>query len=174
MTEANTSRLWLWLSLGLNVLLAGVIIGAVAYRAQAPRPPDTVFARIAPPGLLPALPPAQREAFKRDVRRLARDTRAEMRAARSDLVAQVGAETFDRDAALAAFDRMRAARDGLGRRADALVVDVLADLPASQRRAVAQAIARSRERAPPRRAPPPPGGTQAGPPEDARPDIDQR
>jgi hypothetical protein len=128
---------------------------------------------MAPPGLLPALPVAQREAFNRDIRRLARETRATMRAARADLVAQVGAETFDRDAALAAFARMRAVRDGLGRRADALVVDALADLPVSERRAVAQAIARSRERAPPHRAPAPQSRAPAGQPDSARPDLDQ-
>lgn len=168
MTDKTAPRTWLWVSAGLNVLLIGVIIGALTYRATSPAPPapDTSLARIAPPGLLPALPPAERDAFRREVRRLTRESRAEMRAARSEIIARMQAETFDRAAAEAAFARVRATRARFAQRTDAMVLDVLAKLPASERRAVAQALARGRDRALARRGP----GADAMPPVDAPPE----
>lgn len=152
MTDATGKpRIWLWVSLALNMLLIGAILGGLAYRAHAPAPPpqDASASRLAPRGFAAALPPEHRAAYRQAARQALRAAREDIRAvreARRDVAELVRADPFDRQALEQALGRLRTAQGVVEARSQTVVIDVLADMTVEERRVVADQWMRPRER----------------------------
>jgi len=153
MTEKTGSRLpvWLLVSLVINALLVGLLIGGGLAGRKAVQPASVSgeefdMAR----GISRAIPEAQRAVVRRALRQAYSETRSqrrELRLARRDLGRLVGAETYDRGAVLAAFARLRVADEQVKARLHVALTEQLSELSAEQRRAVLHSIERTGHRA---------------------------
>lgn len=135
-------RTALFVSLALNVLLIGAIVGwrLESMSAREPEPP-------ARGAFMASLSPDERAELRRMLRAAFFQTRNERIAARRERAAVMDlatAETYDAAAVREALRRMRAADAVLLARVDDAVVAALADLPPEQRRAAVEALARER------------------------------
>jgi|AMFO01.1.fsa_nt_gi hypothetical protein len=140
-------------SLGLNILLVGVVGGAYLrdWQRQAARPdrPDRAVQML---GLRPywrAMDPESRAQLAKAVREMRgalRERRGVYRGFGRDLRAALLAEPFDREALQAVFTRqadMLARRMSLGRK---VLVDRIAEMTPEQRRALAKRLFHTRHR----------------------------
>ena len=157
MSETETPRRafpWraaLFASLGLNILGAGAAIGALASGARLERPalaapaePDEAPSALrGPRAFLEAAPPQAREALRRDLGRVWRDTkslREEARAARLALYDAATTETYDAARMRAAFERVREANQSAIAPYHDSLADNLALLNLEERRAAVDAV----------------------------------
>lgn len=126
------------LSLSVNLLAGGVLLGRLL--RPAPEPPPMVWA-------LSDLEPALRRRLGPRLReRLAevRPARRELRSARGDLRAALLSEPLDRAAASAALARLREGRDRYRALLHDSLLDMLEELPAERREAALRGFARGR------------------------------
>lgn len=135
-------RIALFVSLALNVLLIGAIVGWRLERlsAREAEPP-------ARGAFMASLTPQERAELRRTLRAAFFETREERHAARREraaLMELATAETYDAAAVREALRRTRAAEMTLLSRIDDAVVAALAELPPEQRRAAVEAIVRER------------------------------
>jgi uncharacterized membrane protein len=176
-------RWGLYLSLALNLLLLGALIGGIATGARLSFPRDDAERRPAMSRLdaptREALTAVFREQFAAN-----RDDRLKQRAARKELMDLATAETFDRAATVAALARLREIDARLMVANSDAVLAFMEGLSVQQRREVVKALLSRRmppqTGGPPSRGGPPrpmgPEGTGTGPmpppeqsPEDAPP-----
>ena len=141
MSEPKSQR-WTWLLVGslmANALLVGLLIGGgLARQHQGPGPEprgEMAMAR----SIDRVVPDAQRAAVRGALRRAFSETRAErrdLRLARDELARQLANDTYDRDAVVAAFARMRAAEDQSKAALHEALASQLQALSPEQRRAL--------------------------------------
>lgn len=139
MTEPVSSRLPLWLiiSLIVNALLIGLVIGGGLHSKRYPERTYTQqpFSR----GLPDNLPDADR-AVVRDVFRTAarhsREERESVRLARRELATALNREPYDRDEVVQAFERLRSADMAVRQRLHEDLANRLEGLSPDQRRAI--------------------------------------
>ena len=136
----------LFVSLALNVFVGGAFVGA--YLAKSKEPPTAAAAFRARNPLAQAvrgLPPQSQAAWREGGREFARTHGPKMREARRlarQTLRGFGDEAFDREAALAALRRARAAEHENRLAMDRRIVEFAATLPRDQRAAFGEALAR--------------------------------
>ncbi|MXQ06315.1 periplasmic heavy metal sensor [Alphaproteobacteria bacterium GH1-50] len=146
-------RRWMWpllvVSLALNLLVAGVIIGALM-RGDGERPPGAARSLIGEP-FVRALDEDDRRAFLREMvgnRDRLRANRADLRARLEALLSAIAAEDFDRArvAAILAEQRQLAVRrQDIG---ETLLLDRLEGMSVEERRGYAERLERAFRRRP--------------------------
>lgn len=145
-------RILLVLSLGVNLLIAGIVIGAVATRGGADGPRTNIGAArdLGPLPFVMALEPADRRALGGALRSEARslqENRAALRNRFEALLGALRAEEFDRDAVGRLLNEQRelgVRRQQIGER---ILLDRLESMSAEERRAYADRLDRSLRRA---------------------------
>ena len=144
--QPSGRRRWLWpvliVSLALNLLVAGMMLGAAMRADVRDRPPGSARSLIGEP-FIRALGPDDRRAFVRGMlhdRDMLRANRADLRARVETLLAALSAEEFDRDAVAGILADQR----GLAQRrqdiGEALLLDRLEAMNVDERRAYAKRL----------------------------------
>ncbi|MCR9195723.1 MAG: periplasmic heavy metal sensor [Hyphomonas sp.] len=167
MSDAKTSKLPIWLvvSLIVNALLIGVLIGGGLGQRKAGPPPggpggsEQALIR----GIERSLPDDQRQIVRRAFRQAfveSREQRIAVRDARQRLARLLAAETYDADAVRESFQKLREADAAMRAQMQDVLAEQFGTLTAEQRRAILEDLnRRSRRRGGPedgRRGPPPP------------------
>lgn len=167
MSDAKTSKLPIWLvvSLIVNALLIGVLIGGGLGQRKAGPPPggpggsEQALIR----GIERSLPDDQRQIVRRAFRQAfveSREQRIAVRDARQRLARLLAAETYDADAVRESFQQLREADAAMRAQMQDVLAEQFGTLTAEQRRAILEDLnRRSRRRGGPedgRRGPPPP------------------
>lgn len=167
MSDAKTSKLPIWLvvSLIVNALLIGVLIGGGLGQRKAGPPPggpggsEQALIR----GIERSLPDDQRQIVRRAFRQAfveSREQRIAVRDARQRLARLLAAETYDADAVRESFQKLREADAAMRAQMQDVLTEQFGTLTAEQRRAILEDLnRRSRRRGGPedgRRGPPPP------------------
>lgn len=135
------------LSLALNLLIAGLVLGALVSGKGGERPRSERDMAGLP--FLRALEPADRRAVLADLRRDAgsfRENRRETRARFASLLEALRAETFDREAVKVLLDEQRGiavARQNTGER---IILDRVVSMSVAERRAYADRLEQSLKR----------------------------
>lgn len=142
-------RTALFVSLAANLLLAGVIGGAVLSNARHDRVAAQQAVMRSPNAraILQALPPDRAQGVREKVIAAFREGRAERqeaRRARVEAFRVANADVYDPAAVKAAFARLRAADGKVAGRFQDTVADALAELSVEERRAVLRELARRR------------------------------
>lgn len=145
----SVSRIALFVSLAVNVLLVGMVGGAAIadLRNQRVRAEAAVSRAPNMRAVLGALPPERAQEVRAKVIASWRDAREERRAARQARVAvmqAVGAETYDAEAVRRAFADLRAADTAVAARFQDVIVDSLATMTVQERRAVLRQLVQRR------------------------------
>lgn len=167
MSDTKTSKLPIWLvvSLIVNALLIGVLIGGGLGQRKAGPPPggpggsEQALIR----GIERSLPDDQRQIVRRAFRQAfveSREQRIAVRDARQRLARLLAAETYDADAVRESFQQLREADAAMRAQMQDVLAEQFGTLTAEQRRAILEDLnRRSRRRGGPedgRRGPPPP------------------
>lgn len=167
MSDAKTSKLPIWLvvSLIVNALLIGVLIGGGLGQRKAGPPPggpggsEQALIR----GIERSLPDDQRQIVRRAFRQAfveSREQRIAVRDARQRLARLLAAETYDADAVRESFQKLREADAAMRAQMQDVLAEQFGTLTAEQRRAILEDLnRRSRRRGGPedgRRGPSPP------------------
>ncbi|MEM9054824.1 MAG: periplasmic heavy metal sensor [Pseudomonadota bacterium] len=142
MTEHTTSRLPIWLivSLVVNALLVGLLIGGgLGQRKAGPSPglPGSEQALIR--GIDRSVPDDQRRAVRRAFRRAFADTRPErirIRESRRKLAQLLAADTYDAEAVRQGFEAFRAADAAMKARMHDILAEQFGKLTVEQRQAI--------------------------------------
>ena len=146
---ARGLKIALGLSLGLNLLILGLVVGAVTSIGSG-RPMGDDDPRLRSLGLGPfaiALPRDERQAVTDRIDRAALSAeRREMGQAMADLRAALLAEPFDRAAAEAALGRSRDAASAAQRQGHRALLDHLETLDAAERAALVDRLGRALRR----------------------------
>ncbi len=139
MSNASKPRppIGLIVSLAVNALLVGLILGAIGGRGDAPThssrgPAEIRFAR----DLVQNARPRDRRAIRRSLRDAWRDAaplRSDVRSARARLQTEIAADPYDVAAVEAAFAELRAAEDALRASIHQVVAAELQRVPADRR-----------------------------------------
>ena len=143
-------RVLLFVSLGLNLLIIGVAVGAVL-RFVGPEP---IRAPARSPGIeiVRALPPELRRDMFRELRAAGSDRRGAQRRDLQDLLDVLRADPFDRAAADAVMRRQGEARAGFETRLRAALLDKLEALPPEERALYAERLSHAMDRHPHKRS----------------------
>ncbi len=167
MSDARTSKLpiWLVISLIVNALLIGVLIGGGLGQRKAGPPPggagggEQALIR----GIDQSLPYDQRRTVRRAFRQAFADSREQrivVRDARQRLAQLLAAETYDADAVRESFRELREADAAMRAQIQDVLAEQFGTLTAEQRRAIIENLdRRGRRRGGPdgeHRGPPPP------------------
>lgn len=167
MSDTKTSKLPIWLvvSLIVNALLIGVLIGGGLGQRKAGPPPggpggsEQALIR----GIERSLPDDQRQIVRRAFRQAfveSREQRIAVRDARQRVARLLAAETYDADAVRESFQQLREADAAMRAQMQDVLAEQFGTLTAEQRRAILEDLnRRSRRRGGPedgRRGPPPP------------------
>lgn len=167
MSDAKTSKLPIWLvvSLIVNALLIGVLIGGGLGQRKAGPPPggpggsEQALIR----GIERSLPDDQRQIVRRTFRQAfaeSRDQRIAVREARQRLGRLLAAEAYDAEAVRESFRQLREADAEMRAQIQDVLAEQFGTLTAEQRRAILEDLnRRTRRRGGPdggRRGPPPP------------------
>ena len=162
MSEGTTSRLPIWLivSLMVNALLVGLIIGGgLGQRKAGPAVSSpTVNEQSLMRGIDRAVSADQRSEVRRAFRRAFADTRAErvrLRDARRAVGRLLTAEEYDAAAVDAGFAELRAADDAMKARMHEVLVEQFGNLTPEQRRVIVQESNQRGARGPRGDRPPP-------------------
>lgn len=150
---SRRARLWLILSLALNALLVGVVIGGGWMVAHQRGRPPAVKLRAAGDGLSPAQQPRFRTLLA-DTRSAGRPLLREARAARADAAMALVAPSYDATALAQALARARTADLALRQQREEAVARFAATLSVDDRRALAAGLRRGMLRGPRRLADP--------------------
>lgn len=139
----------LFVSIAANLLLAGVIGGAVISNARHERAAAMQAIARAPNlrAVLEAAPPAQRQKIRAKVIatwREGRQARIAAREARAEVYRLASSDAYDPAAVKAAFVRVREADAKVAGQLQDAVADALVDLSVEERRAVLQEMAKRR------------------------------
>ena len=150
MSEATKPGLpiWLILSIVLNALLIGLIIGGGLGNRKAGPPPPQGGEQVLMRGIDRAVPDEQRREVRRVFRQAFAETRPERiasRAARRELATALQAETYDEAAVKAALTKMRTADEAMRTRMQEVLAEQLGRLSVEQRRTLIEQMSR-RER----------------------------
>lgn len=140
-------RLWFFVSAALNILVLGAAIGFVAGGGGRDEAVD-VAASQSPRQLMAALPPGARTEVRRGLVRAwvaAREQRAALRAAQTEVANRMRAEPYDAEAVREALARQRAASDALVATFHDELAGRLGELSPEQRRAAADALVNWRQ-----------------------------
>lgn len=173
MSDTNTSRLPIWLvvSLIVNALLIGLIIGGGLGQRKAGPPPggaqgsEQALIR----GIDQSLPDDQRRVVRRAFREAfqgSRQERVRVRDARRELGQLLSAESYDADAVREGFRQLREADAAMNARMHEVLAEQFGALTLQQRQAIIRDLNKRGPRAGPRngeRRPPP---RRPGPPRD--------
>ena len=167
MNEVTTSKLPIWLvvSLIVNALLIGVLIGGGLGQRKAGPPPggpggsEQALIR----GIDQSLPDGERQLVRRAFRQAfaeSREQRVAVRDARQRLGRLLAADSYDTDAVRESFRQLREADSAMRGKIQDVLAEQFGALTAAQRRAIIEDLnRRGRRRAGPeddRRGPPPP------------------
>ncbi|MGE3143252.1 MAG: periplasmic heavy metal sensor, partial [Hyphomonadaceae bacterium] len=135
-------RTALYVSLAANLLVIGAVVGAYAAGLRLEKPgPRFEMAHGGGPGrggFMRALPEAEREAIRAELRRSFEETRAlreALRTARENVLTAASAETYDPAQMNAALAELRAADGALQTAWQTTVAETMGRLSADQRRA---------------------------------------
>ena len=139
----------LFISIAANLLLAGVIGGAVISNARHERAAATQAVARAPNlrAVLEAVPAERRQQVRAKVVatwREGRPARIAAREARAEVYRLANEEAYDPAAVKAAFERVRAADAKVAEQLQNTIADALADLSVAERRAVLRELATRR------------------------------
>lgn len=167
MSDAGKSKVpvWLVVSLIVNALLIGVLIGGGLGQRKAGPPPGGVGGgeQALIRGIDQSLPDDQRRIVRRAFRQAfaeSREQRIAVRDARRRLGQLLAAETYDADAVRESFRALREADAAMRAQMQDVLAEQFGTLTAAQRRAIIEDLnRRSRRRGGPdgdRRRPPPP------------------
>jgi uncharacterized membrane protein len=142
-------RTALFISLAANLLLAGVIGGAVLSSARHERAAAAQAVTRAPNlrAVMEAVPAERRQQIRAKVIaawREGRPARLEARAARAEVYKLAGDDAYDAAAVKAAFARVRAADAKIAEHLQGTIADALTELMPEERRAVLQRMAQRR------------------------------
>ena len=168
MSEDTKSRLPIWLivSLMVNALLIGLIIGGgLGQRKTGASPSIPGDERALIRGIDEAVPSDQRQTVRRAFRRAFEDSRRERRAVRDvrrKLGSLLSADSYDAAEVQSAFQELRDAESAMKKRMHDVLAEQFGALSEEQRRAIVQDLnRRGARRGPPGggrdRRPPPPG-----------------
>jgi uncharacterized membrane protein len=150
-------RVLLAVSLGLNFLVAGVVMGGMA-RNERPAPKESVGAVTAGP-LTNAFDKADRDALRRAVQEQGVDLREARRQMDADVTRLIGAlraQPWDRAEMEEALAAMRTRFEERGRLGERLVIERLAEMTDTERAAFAQRLEDRGPRKGGGKTPPPP------------------
>ncbi len=130
-------RIAFLVSIILNVLLAGVILGALPQRFYGLRSHETFLSAI------DKLPEPARTRFRNNLEAFRKSPlRQEMRDARSEAIRLLTTEPFDEAAYDRAVDKVNELRVQMSKRASQDMKAIIKDLPIEQRKAVAEVLQR--------------------------------
>lgn len=130
----NWTRILLVVSLGLNLLVAGMVVGSAFGHRKGDRP-DPFFGG----GMRPyvaSLPEGQREHVRARLlhgREAVREARQELRRSAQDVRNAITAEPFEADALNAAFAAQRSVYDGIAARGHQALAEILAGMTDAER-----------------------------------------
>lgn len=147
MSEAKTKSkfpLWLIVSLLVNLLLVGFIVGGILRHKHGD---DRRYHREPPRVERSDEDKANRKLVRETLRSAfaeARDERLAERAARKAIGEAIQADPFDREAVTDAFKAMREANQARSAVIDAALVQSLSEMDVSQRKAIAEMLSRDR------------------------------
>lgn len=145
-------QILLGVSLGLNLLVAGLVVGA--FFREDPETHRRAARDVAAAPFLMALEPKDRRAVILHLRSQSvtlRQNRSEIRSRFNALIEAIGAEEFDRETVEALLGEQRSAatrRQSIGEKA---FLDKLESMSAEERAAIAARLEQSMKRRPPRR-----------------------
>ncbi len=144
--QQSGRRRWVWpvliVSLTLNLLVAGMMLGAAMRADVRDRPPGSARSLIGEP-FIRALAPEDRRAFVRSMvrdRDALRTNRAELRARVETLLSALSAEEFDRDAVADILADQRALAQRRQDIGEDLLLDRLEAMTLDERRAYAKRL----------------------------------
>ena len=144
--QPSGRRRWVWpvlvVSLALNLLVAGMMLGAAMRADVRDRPPGSARSLIGEP-FIRALAPEDRHAFVRSMvrdRDALRTNRAELRARVETLLSALSAEEFDRDAVADILADQRALAQRRQDIGEDLLLDRLEAMTLDERRAYAKRL----------------------------------
>lgn len=144
-----SGRLWLFVSLAVNLLLVGLIVGANLgeVRQQRDRAAMAVGRMPNMRVVLDALPPERADDVRTkvvDTWRQAKEERRGARQARIELMKTVGAQTYDANAVRAGFARVRDADARVAARFHDVVTDAMQEMTPAERREMLRRLAQRR------------------------------